>query len=491
VIQLAIILFMFMAAIDTSVLATITPYIISSVGEMHLYPMMSAAFLFAFVIGTPVVGMCADHYGCKRTSYGSLILFLIGSLMCGLSSSMKMLIVFRFIQGVGAAGLTNICFIIIGRLYQTDAKRSFMQAILSAVWASASIFGPLLGAFLTIAYSWRVVFFLNIPIGIIAIRLLSKYKENHQEIEGKVDLSGAILFTIAVLFTFISASSMADVGFSLGEGFLFMIGIGAFMLFIFRSLKSESPIIPLRLLKNKMIAICIFLGLISGACLTCASTLISMYLQGAVRQSLQHTGFVIAAMSVGWTAGSFGCGFLLRTNSIGRVSFLALMILLLGFCLYCGSSVDYSLTYFLFSSVVVGFGMGVIVNSTNTGVMQAAEHAMLGRATSFLGLVRSLGMSIGASIGGFMQLNYFQSYIKFAMKGNLSTATGDLLLARPEKFLEADFVTSVNALEFTNICQLFGRSIEAVFIWPVLILFLVSPLCLFIPRKLDSKTAVN
>lgn len=485
-IQLACVLFMFMAAIDISVLATIIPYIIASLGEMHLYPVMSATFLFAFVLATPVTGMIADHYGSKRASCYALSLFLAGSLLCGLSLSMKWLILFRFVQGLGAAGLTNICFVIIARQYETDAQRSIMQATLSAVWAIASIFGPLIGAFLTELISWRAVFFMNIPVCLVAGYALMRFQEKPRLTEEKFDYRGMILFSTAALLLFISTSEMADLGVSLMPTLFCTLGAILFVFFVIDALKSETPLIPLRLLKHRGIFICIVLAFISGACVTWATTLLSLYLQGAMRASLQNTGFVIAAMSIGWAIGSFACGLLVKVWSVGRVCVVAMLLLSLGFCLLAGSTVQFGLTFFLVTSVLVGIGLGAIVNGTNTGVMRASHQSMVGRATSFVGLVRSLGMSVGATVSGFLQLAHFHNYLKPAMDNGLPAAIGNLLLSSPEKLLSLDFADRINTQFFTTVCRLFGQSIETTFLWPAVILFIVSPLCIFISQDSNA-----
>ncbi len=481
-ILVSLVLCMFMAAVDTSVLATITPHIISSIGQMHLYPLLSAVFLFAFVVITPVFGLVADYWGCKKAGSIAIFLFLLGSFLSGCSNSMQQLIAFRFIQGLGAGGLVNVCFVTIGRVYPSDTKRSFMQAVLSSVWTIASIIGPLIGAALTTTFSWRAVFWMNIPLGIVAIVLLLRFQESHVTLHERVDTKGILLFVLGSALTFFSFSQIADRNFSFMQAALFILGLLLFSWFSKHAWENESAFIPLRLLKNKGVLACILLGLLSGGCLTTASTLMSFYLQGAVRETITHTGFVIAALSIGWTIGSFFCSALLHKLGLRNVSVIAIVLLTIGFLFYAAANPACSLGYFLLSSSIFGCGMGIVVNSTITGIMRAVSHTMIGRATSFLSLIRSMGMSIGASVSGYMQLFYFRSYL-LERPQVLSEEVINELLTYPEKLLESDFTSSMTASQLNEMCLLFGKSIEAVFVWPVVILVFSLALVILIPKR--------
>lgn len=484
IIQIALLLMMFMSAVDTSILATITPQIIASVGDMHLYPLLSSAFLFGYVIATPLFGLVADHYGCKRSGYISLLLFALGSFLSGISVTMTQLIVFRFIQGFGSGGLVNTCFVLIGRLFHTDKKRSLMMACLSAVWATASILGPLLGTYLTIEMGWRAVFFINIPLAAIASLLLYFYSEGHEKLQDRFDIKGLILFILGCTATFCSVNIFASHGFSFITSLFFILGSAILCWFCMYSWSAHSPLIPISLLKNPVIASCIIFGVISGACLTTAGSLISLYIQGALRESIRSAGFVIASMSIGWTVGSFFCGILLHKLLLRMVTAISLAALMTGFIFLGLSDKAVSIYYFIGATFTVGFGMGACVNSSITGMQRASHSKLLGRATSFLSLMRSFGMSIGASFSGFMQLSVFR-------EGLLSTSTlpaglTEKLICSPEILLEPHFASTVSISDFDSVTTLFGNSIETVFWVPVIIIFISFPCVFLIPNKTSN-----
>jgi len=485
-IRIAIALFSFLAAIDVTILATIMPQVIASVGEMQLYPMLGASYLVAFFITTPIFGKVADHFGCKKAAYIALVVFLLGSLSAGFSLSMKQLILSRLLQGAGAAGLINISNIMIARLYKEDSKRSLMQAILvSSVWAFASIVGPLLAAYLTVAFSWRAVFFINVPIVLVAGIFVGRFREWHEKIADRFDYRGTALFVVGSLLFFFSTLKATSNGLGLWKLLFIALATLLIALFIRRCLKSSSPLVPFRLLREKEIAICILFGMISGACLVSSSSLVSLYIQGALRKPLQEAGFVITATSIGWTAGSFFAGFLLRHTSLGNLAAISLTALTGALFMLSRAGLTDPLTYFLIANLILGFGLGSMVNFTIVGVQRAAAAKLLGRATSFLSLMRALAGSIGAAVAGLLQLSFFREELAHA--SGLSAATIENFTLYPEKFLDKTIQSGVSTEEFSLLCTLFGASIEKVFIIPVVLIILISPLMLFFYIKETKK----
>lgn len=489
-IHIAIFLFTFMTAIDITVSATIMPQVISALGDMQLYPLMSSAYLMAFFITAPIFGKVSDHFGCKKAAFVAIALFLLGSLGCGASSSMKELIFARFLQGIGACGLVNICSILIGRLRKQDHERSFMQAILSAIWALASIVGPLIGAYLTVHFSWRAVFFLNLPLGVIASLTLYSFEEVHTQIAERFDKKSVILFCFGSLFLFLACMKA-----SIPLPVLTLFGVSAYKLvlgvlgalfaaaFIKRSLNIASPLIPVQLLREPHIAVCIIFGIVSGVCITTSHTLISLYIQGALRQSIQAAGGVIMASAIGWAVGSFACSYLLRKIDLRTVCLVAILALTSGFSLIAFGGPQNNLRYFVVCNFILGFGLGSMVNVTITGVQKIATAKFLGRATSFLSLMRSLGTTTGAALAGLLQLFYFRSNVESFAGHGISPSVADTLASAPEKFLNGSIAAAIEPSEFRFLCELFGTSIQDVFVFPIGMLLLIAPLAFFFSKE--------
>ena len=247
---LALYLIIFIAAIDISLVATLLPHIIASLGDMELYPLMSASFMASFFIATPLFGIGVDHMGSKKAAFLAMSFFLIGSIFCGLSFSMSALIFARLIQGVGAGGLVNVCFITIGKHYKTDSKRSLMQAQLSSIWAFASIVAPLIGATISELISWRFAFFINVPIGLIALLFMSQFQETAPQLDEKFDRKSIFLFVGASILTFLSLFLYKQRGIDLSNCLIFTSAILLGFIFIWRELSSRNPLIPFNLLRK-------------------------------------------------------------------------------------------------------------------------------------------------------------------------------------------------------------------------------------------------
>ncbi len=490
-IKIAILLFTFMTAMDTTILATVMPEIIRSLGQMELYPLMSAAFFFAFFTATPIFGKVVDHFGCMKSAWVAVGLFLLGSLFCGLSFSMHELIVSRLIQGAGAGGLVNICYITIAKLYTTDRERSFMQAILSSVWAVASIVGPFIGASLTMALSWRWAFLINLPIGAIAASFLWSFREKNIQHKDLFDTKGVILFLVSagLLFScFTKAAGEGQMGWKVGA---FVLGAIALVCFVRRSFQVSSPLIPFRLLSVPGVALCIAFGFITGICLTTSATLVSLYIQGAMRLSVRIAGFVVTASSIGWVIGAFLCSYSIARIGWQWVACVAIGAVILGFSLFAFASIHNTLLYFIVACSIIGLGLGPLINLTILGVQKAAEAKLIGRATTFLSLTRTLGAGIGAAFAGFLQLTFFQKELRAVIGDQVSQGIGEALINTPSKFLEPAFIASIPPAELSLLCELFSSSIEKVFFVPI-VLLLAALSCVFflLPLRKRSEWSV-
>jgi MFS family permease len=473
-IKIAIFLFTFMTAVDVTVAATIMPQIIRDLGDMNFYPFVGSAYLIAYFITAPIFGKVCDYFGCKKPALLAILLFLVGSLFCGLAHSMKELCLARFIQGAGACGLVNICSILIGQIHAQDQKRSYLQAILSAIWALAGIIGPTVAGFLVLFFSWRSVFMFNVPIALFTIFILARFQEEKKVSLEKFDFTSLFLFIASVLLFFLAFAKVVLQGLFVYKFLFGALGCTVLALFIKRSLRVPSPLIPIRLVFEPHIAVCILFGVVSGLCITTAHSLISLYIQGALRLSMQAAGGAIMATSIGWAIGSFTCSHLLKRLDLRLVFLVATCALVLGFSLLGFGPPKQALAFFVMCNSILGFGLGAIVNATIVGVQKVKTPSYLGRATSFLSLMRSLGTSTGAFMAGLLQLFYFRSSLQTTTA--LSQEVRECLIEAPEKFLNKDVVSTLLPQDFSILCDLFASSIQEVFFVPCMLLLLIAPL---------------
>jgi MFS family permease len=466
----AIILFTLMNALDAVCIATIMPQVISNLGGMELYPVMSGSSFAAFLVVTPLFGKVADHFGCRKAGFAALGLFLGGALFCTIAPSMRAMICARLLEGAGSAGLVNISSITIGKLVSRDSERAWRQAILSSVWAAASIIGPLGAAYLASSFSWRLVFFMNVPIGIVAAIFWARLQELHTKPLVRFDTVSVLLFIGMIALPFLATMRVFT-----DTSFIVAVAVTSSVLFFFflrHSLHTASPIVPLHLLKSPFLSYCLLLGLITGFALMVAHTLIALFLQGGFGFSLEMTGFVIMAMSLGWMGGSFLASFLVGWRGVSFALRMGIVILALGFALLAWGGRVHSLPYFIVASAIAGAGFGNCINATIVGVQKASEHHFLGRATSFLSLIRALGGTLGAQCGGLLQLSIFERSLE--TKSTLfSAASLELLKKAPEKALKSGFIEQFSFLEVESLRGFFRASCEWVFALSLVLLVLV------------------
>ncbi|MFI4981395.1 MAG: MFS transporter, partial [Nevskiales bacterium] len=311
---IACMLAMFMAAIEATIVATAMPTIVAQLGGFMLFSWVFAAYLLAQAVTIPIYGRLADLFGRKRIFYFGAGLFLLGSTLCGFASSMLMLVGFRALQGLGAGAIVPVASTIIGDVY-SPAERARMQGWLSSVWGASAIVGPLLGAFIVEHLSWSLIFWINLPIGIGAIAILAIFlHERLNPRQHQIDYGGSALLMLgvgAIMMVVVQAESL---GRSVIAALL-IAGTLALILLVVNERRSREPIVPFRLLSNRIIAAGNLGGLAIGALLTCVVGFLPTYVQGAMGRSPTTTGIVIAVLSVVWALASVVAGRLMVRTS--------------------------------------------------------------------------------------------------------------------------------------------------------------------------------
>jgi MFS family permease len=479
--QVAIVLFTLMSALDTTVFATVLPQMISTLGDESLYPIMSSAYFAAFLFAIPIVGKVTDHFGCKVPGYISLFFFVAGSILSALSQTMSFLILARFIEGCGAGSLMTIASISVARAYEKDSRRSFMQAIMSIVWAVAGIFGPTVSAILASHFSWRFAYFIIVPIGAVSTYFWAAFSEKHEKQAISFDKMSLYLFLLAIFFCL-----LFPVALFLGSTpiFLALSLIGALLfvgLLLYRSYHSHSPIVPIRLLANPTVTLLVILGFVTGISMTVIYTLISLFAQGALLLSVIEASNCVMMLTLGWTLGSFLCSFIVMRKDLHAA--LLFGIFFLGFGMGGCALFARGFSSLLVFSSLMGLGLGAVINSTIVSIQRASEPHLLGRATSFLGLVRHFGTSIGAQAAGFLQLYFFRSALSEG-RDILSAEHFAFFSELPGKFLSKGMRGDLSPSELSFLSSTLTDSIEKVFALPCVLLAMAFLVFLFVfPRK--------
>lgn len=393
---------MFMGSIEGTIVATAMPDIVGSLGGFSYYSWVFSSYLLMQAVATPIFGRLADLYGRKPVFFTGVTIFLIGSILCGLAPNMIWLIVFRFVQGLGAGGIAPITMTIIGDIYDVEG-RAKIQGWLASVWGVSSILGPLAGGLIVQNWHWAWIFWLNIPFGILAIAGLALFL--HEEVEKRqrsVDYLGAGLFFMAItamLMVLIQGGSAWAWNSPqiLGLLTLSVLGLG---LFLWQETRAKEPIMPLEVWRQRLIATANTTTLIAGMVMIGLTTFLPTFVQGVMGRDPVTAGFALTAMSVGWPISSTITGRLLLRFGNRNLTIWGTVLLTAGAIVLLLLEPTSSPYQAGFGSFLVGFGMGSLNTSSVVAIQSTVDWQMRGMATSSNVFTRSLGNALGAAVFG-------------------------------------------------------------------------------------------
>jgi len=395
---LGLVLGMFMAALEATVVSTAMPTVVGDLGGIHRYSWVFTAYMVASTVTVPVFGKLADMYGRKPIVLGGSALFLVGSAASGAAGSMTQLIVFRIVQGLGAGAMQPMALTIVGDLYGL-AERARVQAFFGAVWGIAGLVGPLAGGLIVRAVSWRWVFYVNLPFGLASLLLVWVFfHERVERRDQKIDWLGAAVLTALVLALLAAAHGRA-------VGTLALVAsVPLAVLLVAVERRAAEPILPLPLFRRRVMWVSAVSSAASGGAMFCAVSYVPLLVQAVMRGTPTEAGGAIAPMVVGWPVASFLCGRLLP-----RVGFRPL--LWVGLAVSCVAMAALALVVshgptlwpLRVSSAFFGVGMGLSVTSLVIAVQTSVDWQERGVATAGALFARTMGgtLAVGA-LGGLL-----------------------------------------------------------------------------------------
>jgi EmrB/QacA subfamily drug resistance transporter len=396
----AVMMAIFMAAIDLSIVATAMPTVVAELGGFHLFSWTFAAYLLAQAVTIPIYGRLADLYGRKRVFFAGASLFLIGSTLCGLAWGMVPLVLFRGLQGAGAGAIQPIATTIVGDIY-TPAERARVQGYISGVWGVAAIIGPTLGAFLVEHASWSFVFWINLPIGAATFVMFGRFLHEHQRPRRhRIDYLGSALMVLGAGGIMLALMQVGNSGEAVTISALALAGLVALTALAAHERSAPEPLLPISLWRNRVVAVGCLAGFANGAVMMSLSAFLPTYVQGAMGRSPAAAGLALAASSVSWTFASIASGrLMIRTSyrlaaGVGGVSLVAGSLVLI--TLEPTDSLWWAGTGALLNGIGMGFCNTAFIVSTQ-GSVGWNERGM---ATSSMMFMRMVGSSVGAAIFG-------------------------------------------------------------------------------------------
>ena len=444
-----------LAALDQTIVGTAMPRVIAELRGFEHYAWVTTAYLLTSTAVVPIVGKLTDLYGRKRFLLGGVAAFLVASAVCGLSQNMTQLIIFRGLQGLGGGVMMATVFAGVSALFP-PRERARYQGLFGATFGLASIIGPLVGGYLTDYLSWRWVFYVNIPLGFVALVVLSSFfpdiKQQRAE-RPRIDFAGAatLVAGVAPLMLALSWGGREYAWASAEILGLLIFSVVMIVAFLVIEARSPEPIIPLRLFRVNPIAVSSFGLATMSAAMFGTILFIPLFLQGVVGSTAAQSGSVLAPMMIAMVVTSTLAGQLIaRTGRTKPFGIFGLAVAALGFFLLSAMGPDADYITVVRNMIIIGIGIGPSMPTFTLAAQNAVPFSELGVVTSVTQFARSMGGTLGAAAFGSLMTSQFAPSLQRALPPNVSSSVSpDRLaqLADPQALLSPQALAAMqNAL---------------------------------------------
>jgi EmrB/QacA subfamily drug resistance transporter len=399
----ALILVVLLASLDQTIVATALPTIVGDLGGLTHLSWVVTAYLLASTITGPLYGKFGDLYGRKSTLQVAIVIFLIGSALCGIAQNMPELIAFRALQGLGAGGLLTTTIAVVGDIIPPRDRGKY-QGLFGAVFGVSTIVGPLLGGFFVDNLSWRWIFYVNLPIGAVALFVIAAvFHTRTERVEHAVDYLGAGLLagslTCIVLFTSLGGTTFKWRSPEIAV--LIALGVLQLVLFILVEQRAAEPILPLELFRNRIFTVCAAIGFIIGLALFGSVTYLPLFLQIVKGRSPTSSGLQLTPMMAGLLVTSIVSGRLIsRFGRYKPFPVAGTAVATIGMVLLSRLDLSSTTAYTSLAMVVLGLGLGAVMQVLVLAVQNAVDYRNMGVATAGSLLFRQIGGSIGIAVFG-------------------------------------------------------------------------------------------
>jgi EmrB/QacA subfamily drug resistance transporter len=478
VIITALMLAMLLAALDQTIVSTALPRIATDLKSLNRISWVATAYLLTSAVSTPLYGKIGDLFGRKKIFQFAIIVFLIGSALSGLSQNMDQLIAFRAVQGLGAGGLMSQVLAIIGDIIP-PRQRGRYQGYFVGTWALASIIGPLLGGFLTDSLSWRWIFYVNIPIGLIALTAIAaRLHLPVRKTEHRLDLLGALTLGVGVTCLLL-VTVLGGITYGWLSAPIIGLSVAALVLiawFIVQEHRAAEPLLPLRLFRNNIFSISVVMSFLTGAVMF-GSLLYLPYYQQIVRgYSATKSGLYLLPLVVGLMIASIISGRII--SKVGKYrAFPIIGSAVTIFALWLFTHISLSTSQLTLSvwMVILGFGVGSFMQVMTLAVQNSVDRSELGTATSATVFFRSVGSSFGAAIFGAILVDRLSANLHHLLPARIADHINTNSIAAGTGGI-AHFPAAVTH----DILQAFVVAFRDVFIWAIPLAVLCFILALFL-----------
>jgi EmrB/QacA subfamily drug resistance transporter len=420
-----------LVAIDSTILATAVPSIVKDIGGFAQFPWLFSIYLLAQAVSVPVYAKLSDVVGRKPIILIGIGLFLLGSILCGFAWSMPALIAFRVVQGLGAGAVQPMAITIAGDIY-TVAERAKTQGYLASVWAISSVVGPTLGGVFSQYLSWRWIFFVNVPLCVLAAwMLLRAFHEKIERRKHRVDYLGASLLTVALSLLILAVLEG-------GQAWAWdsPISIGAFVLgglllvgFVLAERRAEEPILPLWVFSRRLLLTTTLVSLGVGAVLIGLTSYVPTYLEGSLGTTPIVAGLTLAILTIGWPISASLSGRLYLRIGFRNTVLIGTAIVLVGGIVLASFSRTPNLVVVAVSCFLMGLGLGLVATPSLIAAQSSVEWNERGVVTGTNMFARSIGSAVGVAIFGAI------ANAIFSASGASERDPGTIILASSSVFV--------------------------------------------------------
>lgn len=402
-VTIAMLVSILLVALDTTIVTTAMPHIVQQLSGLNLLSWVFAIYLLTSSVTTPIYGKLADLFGRKIVFIFGVTLFVVGSMVSGMAQTMQQLILFRGFQGLGAGAVMPLTFTIIADLYPGE-ERAKMQGVFSSVWGIAGLLGPLVGGLFVDHLSWRWIFYINVPIGIIAIFLVLSFLHETmiEKTKKTIDYWGAALFTISMgslLFALMSGGQLYAWD-SVEIISLFIVAVVFLIAFLVVENKAKEPMLPLSLFRIPVIAVSNAVGFVASGVLIGVNVYLPIWIQTLLGHSATSSGLTLMPMSFAWPLASTLAGRLMYRIGSKTTAVFGAVLIVAGSAWLLLVRTGSPYWYFVGVMIVIGFGMGCSFTPLTVLVQSAVGWNLRGAATASNTFSRSLGQTVGVAVFG-------------------------------------------------------------------------------------------
>jgi EmrB/QacA subfamily drug resistance transporter len=445
---------MLLAALDQTIVGTAEPRIIAQLSGFDRYPWVATAYLLTSTLAVPIFAKLSDLYGRKPLFLIAAMLFVAASALCGAAGALRLpldgmnqLIIFRGLQGIGAGGVMGLIFTIVGDIF-SPKERGRYQGFFSAVWGISSVFGPTLGGWLTDHVSWRACFYVNLPVGIIAISAIYfEFPHMHpRSVTRRLDWAGIATLIGSIVPLLLALTWATELGWGAARvDSLLVMSVLMLVVFLFAESRAIEPLIPLNLFRNPVISICSICVFVLGMGMFGVIIYLPLFMQGVLQVSATQSGNLMMPLMMGVVTGTFVSGRTMsRLGTYKAMAVVGSVLVAAGTILFARMTATTPRLEVVAGMIISGFGMGLLMPVYTVAEQNVAPRHQMGAATASTIFFRSIGSTVGVAIfGSVMLMHYHADFARVVPAGapsnTIALFSNPLMLKQMQPQLEAAF----------------------------------------------------